>query len=269
MSSQFRNPLSSFCFLHASTGLSWPVTDPVAWCLANAQSPILENARNRLVTLNDADPQRVIRLVVRRCGLNLLEVGPERVMVHFWGEKGQADLGAFLKLHGLARKDVQVVLLDRKRESIKVQTGDDFLFGKQLPANFLWDEVWAKWQCRYQDESDDRTAAPHTWSGFAWEGIEPNRIPWSALKSAWRRSTPFACLNCDEPAILINFGLPWVGLTNRVPRFHHLCWHCRRVFADESFQDVAKWIVTNIGAEDWPDYDLLWDRRINWLPPII
>src|SRR4051812_37178704 len=78
----------SFWFLHVGTGESWPVDDPIAWSLDNAHQPILERARERLVTL-DADPQRVIRLVVRRCRLNLLELRPGRVAVHHWGQRGK------------------------------------------------------------------------------------------------------------------------------------------------------------------------------------
>src|SRR5262245_9122328 len=73
-----------FWFLHTETGNSWQVADPVAWALANAEQPILERARARLVTLDAADPQRVFRLVVRRCQLNLIEIHPRRLVVHHW-----------------------------------------------------------------------------------------------------------------------------------------------------------------------------------------
>ena len=59
-----------FWFLHTPTGESWAVDDPVAWALENARQPILQRARERLVTLDATDPQRVIRLVTRRCRLN-------------------------------------------------------------------------------------------------------------------------------------------------------------------------------------------------------
>src|SRR5437868_1831521 len=85
-------PSRSFWFLHTRSGASWPVDDPVAWALANTGQPVLERARQRLVTLDTADPERVIRLVVRRCRLNLLDVRPRRVDVHYWGEGGCADL---------------------------------------------------------------------------------------------------------------------------------------------------------------------------------
>ena len=106
-----------FWFLQTKTGDSWPVTDPVTWALANAHQPILERARERLVTLDTTDPQRVIRLVVRRCRLNLIELRPGRVVVHFWGSQGQGDLRPFFKRHGLATKGVRVTLIDRKREA--------------------------------------------------------------------------------------------------------------------------------------------------------
>src|SRR6516165_7718488 len=105
----------SFWFLHTPTGECWPVDGPVAWCLKSAGQPILECARERLVTLDAADPQRVIRLVVRRCGLNLLEIRPGRVVVHHWGQHGRGDLRPFFKRHGLASKGVQVALIERKR----------------------------------------------------------------------------------------------------------------------------------------------------------
>lgn len=87
----------SFWFLHNSTGESWAVDDPVTWALDNAREPILERARERLVTLDAADPQRVIRVIARRCRLNLLELRPGRVIVHHWGQQGQGDLRPFFK----------------------------------------------------------------------------------------------------------------------------------------------------------------------------
>jgi hypothetical protein len=256
-----------FWFLHTETGASWPVDDPVDWSLDNARQPILERARERLVTLDAADPQRVIRLGVRRCRLNLLELGPGRVAVHHWGQQVQGDLRPFFKQHGLATKGVRVTLLDRKRETTRVQTGDDYLFGERLPPFWPWKMYWRKWQRRAVEEPNDWTAAPHIWSGFAWEGIEPNRIPWAALKSAWRRTTAPLCLNCDQPTLLSNFGFPWSEMFNRSPLFIYTCGKCRRLFEDRSIADVGRWIVNNLEAEVWPDYDMVWDRTREWEPP--
>ena len=144
--------------------------DPVAWALEHAREPILERARDRLLTLDAADPERVIRVVVRRCRLNLLELRPGRVVVHHWGQQGQGDLRPFFKQHGLARKCVQVALIDRKREVITVQPGDDFLYGGRLPPDFPVDLYRRKWQRRGREEPDDGTAAPGSWSSFCGRG---------------------------------------------------------------------------------------------------
>jgi hypothetical protein len=240
----------------------------VAWALANARQPILERARERLVTLDATDPQRVVRLVVRRCGLNLLELRPRRVVVHHWGQQGLGDLRPFFKAHGLATKGVKVALLDRKREVSTPRHGHDFLYGERVPLFWPWSAYWRKWQRRGVEERDDWMAAPHTWSGFAWEGIEPNRIPWAALKSAWRQTTPLVCLNCDQPTLLTNFGFPWSGMLNRRLLFIHTCGKCRRLFEDRSIDDVERWVVANLDEKIWPDYEMVWDRTMEWKPSL-
>ncbi len=257
----------AFWFLHTPTGEAWRIDDPVIWSWQNARQPILERARERLLTLDAGDPQRIIRLVVRRCKLNLLEIRPGRVVVHHWGQQGQGDLRPFFKQHRLARKGVHVVLLDRKWEASTVQHGDDFLFGEKLPQDWPLEVYWTKWRRRDREERDDWTAAPGTWSGYAWDGVEPNLIPWAALKSAWRHTTPLLCLNCDKPTILTNFGFPWCGMFNRRPRFLHACRECRRSFEDASVKDVPRWMMANLDAEVRPDFDMVWDRKEKWEPP--
>jgi hypothetical protein len=239
----------------------------VAWALGNARQPVLERASAGLLKLTPADGQRIIRLVVRRCRLNLLELRPGRIVVHHWGQQGQADLRPFFKPHGLARHHVEVVLFDRKREVSTPRHGDDFLFGERLAPSWPWKVYWRKWQRRGVEGPDDWTAAPHTWSGFAWNGVEPNRIPWAALKSAWRRASATPCLNCDQPTLLSNFGFPWSGMFNRRPLFIHVCGRCRRLFEDRSVKDVPGWMASNLDAEVLPDYDMVWDRTREWEPP--
>jgi hypothetical protein len=256
-----------YWFLHPPSGDAWPVDDPVAWCLRGAGQPLLERARARLATLDAADPQRVIRLVVRRCRLNLLELRPGRVVVHFWGTQGQTDLRHFFKTHGLAKRGVQVALIDRKQGLATVQTGDTLLYGEQLAEGFPLRAYLDKWRRRAIEEPDDWAPAPHTWSGFAWDGVAPNRIPWGALKSAWRRAAAPPCLNCGRPALLSNFGCPWGGLFRRRPRFRHVCGACRRMFAGPSVRDVPGWLAANLDAAVWPDQVMVWGRRRAWAPP--
>jgi hypothetical protein len=254
-------PDRTFWFLHTDMPYSWPVADPVKWSLDNAHEPILERASEGLAKLTAQGGDRIIRLVVRRCRLNLLEVHPEQVVVHYWSSQ-RADLRPFFEQHGLARPKVEVVLRERKKEVASTQPGDSFLYGVPLAADFPLDLYLSKWSSRFNLQPDDWTPAPGTRSGFAWGGVEDN-IPWIALKAAWRQSAPLTCLNCDQTTILTTFGVPWDGLFHRTPRFLHVCGTCRRSFRDESVKDVNGWMAANLDAEARPDAEMVWDRRVD------
>ena len=32
--------------------------------------------------------------------------------------------------------------------------------------------------------------------------------------------------------------------------------------------DVGKWIVKNLEAQVWPDYDMVWGNLVTWKPPL-
>ena len=212
--------------------------------------------------LTTQDGDRILRLVTRRCGLNLIEQSPGIIVVSYWGQTALADVRPFFKLHQLARNDVQVVLKDRKKEIVISHTGDDFLFGEKLAADWPMDLFLMKWRWRFLIQTDDWTAAPETWSGYAWEGLEPNRIPWAALKSAWRPGNAVPCRNCDGPTILVNFGEPWTGMFRRSPRFIYVCRACHRSFRDESVKDVGAWIAANLDFQVRPGFVMNWNRRV-------
>lgn len=248
--------------LQTETGESWPVADPVSWCLQNAQQPNLERAQAGLLKLTAADKDRIIRLVVRRCSLNLIEIFPGRAVVHHWGQQGQGDLRPFLMTHGLARKNVEVVVIDRKKETNTVQSGDDFLFGERLSQDWPAEIYLSNWDNRTEQEPDDRLASPRSSSGYAWNGVESGRIPWAAMKSAWSR-TAETCLNCDQPTIVTNFGQPWIGIFQRKQIVEHTCLKCRRSFED-SVPDVEKWMATNLDAEVMPQFIMVWNQRVKW-----
>ena len=254
-------PDPNFHFLHTDTLNSWPVADPVQWPLQNAHEPILARAADGLATLTPADGDRIIRLVVRRCPLNLLEVHEHRVHVQFWGTNGQADLKPFFKTHGLARPEMEVVLRDRKKETITTKFGDEFLYGDRLASDFPLELFQEKWTRRFSQEANDWQAAPQTASGFAWDGIEDGLIPWTALKSAWRRGTSRICLNCSGETLLVNFGLRQVGMFNRASCFDFVCGTCRRSFKD-SVEDVGDWIVANLDESVRPDAEIVWGKRV-------
>lgn len=250
-----------FHFVRADTLNSWPVADPVAWSLQNAGELILQGASAGLENLTAADGDRVVRLVVRRCGLNLLELRPEKVVVHYFGQH-QADLRTFFKEQGLTRPEIVVSMRDRKKEIVSTKTGDEFLFGSRITDDFPFQLFMSKWGHRFSNEADDWQAAPGTWSGFAWADTEDNRIPWAALKSAWRRAAPLICQNCNKPTILTNFGHPWIGMLNRMPRFDYVCSNCRRSFADDTLKDVGKWMTANLDPDVQPEYEMIWGKRV-------
>ena len=254
----FAKPSSNFHFIHSDTLNHWPVADPVQWTIEHAHETTLARAAEGLSKLTTSDGERIIRLFVRRCSLNLLELHPGRVVVDHWGSN-RADLKPFFKSHGLARPEIEVVLRDRKKETVTTLTGDSFLYGVPLASGFDLELFQSKWERRFEQEADDWQAAPGTSSGLAWDGLGDGFIPWAALKSAWRSGSG-ACLNCSGPTILVNFGLRQVGMFNRCGFVKHVCGKCRRSYRDET-RDVKAWIVANLDAEVWPGFEMVWGKK--------
>ena len=262
----FAKPSSNFHFIRCDTLNHWPVADPVQWSLEHAHEPILARAAEGLGKLSSSDGDRIMKLAIRRCSLNLLELHPGRVVVDHWGSH-RADLKPFFKTHGLARPEIDVVLKDRKKETVTTLTGDSFLYGVPITSNFDLELFVSKWESRFEQEADDWSAAPGTSSGFAWEGLADGFIPWNAMNSAWRRSAPGVCLNCSGTTLLVNFGFRQVGVFNRSGFVEHVCGACRRSFKDETV-DVKAWIMANIDAEFCPNAEIVWGKRVKWEPRV-
>jgi hypothetical protein len=180
---------------------------------------------------------------------------------------GRADLRPFLKEHSLARRGVEVFVIDRKKEVITTQPGDDFLFGERLAEAFPLHLHLAKWERRCEEEPDDWAPAPGSWSSYVWQGIEPGLVPWGALKSAWRRRSPAPCPNCDQQTVVVGFGLVSIGMFSRMPRVVDICPQCRRLFQEHSRLDIEAWVVAHLDAGDLPGYELFWGRPRPWAPP--
>jgi hypothetical protein len=257
-------PKPASWFVGCDASEAWQVDDPVQWALSNARRPVLRRAARGLQSMSPIDDDRVIRLVVRRCSLNLVEVFPGSVVVHHWSQTGLADLKPFFKQQRLAKADITVFLKNRKAESGAEATGEDFLFGDALGSSWPIEQFVAKWSRRFEEEADDSSAAPFTRSGFAWEGLKANQIPWAALKSAWRHSEARDCRNCDRPTVLVNFGRPQTSFFSRTPQFIEVCGTCRRSFTDTSIADVRQWMVDNLDAAVFPTYDTVWGRPVPW-----
>lgn len=250
-----------FHFIQTVTLNSWPIANPAQWCLDHKHDPILERACEGLCSLSVNDSNRIIRLVVRRCGLNLIEVQNNQVVVHHWSQQ-LANLRPFFKEHHLTSADVQVTLIDRKKETTADKTGVDFLYGPPIAKDFPLELFVSKWNNRFQQEADDHLAAPMTNSGLAWDGIELGRIPWAALKSVWQRSQSVSCLNCSGETVLVNFGYRQVGLFSRSPNFVSVCRQCRRSFVDDSITDVPGWIAANLKTDFCPVGEVVWGKRV-------
>ena len=256
----FIAPTPTFLFIQSTTLNSWSIANPTQWCLDHQHDPLLERAKDRLCTLTSNDSDRIIRLVVRRCGLNLLELQTNQVTVHHWS-KQHADLRPFFKTNGFTRPKVEVTLLARRDETITHKTGDDFLYGTKIAQDFPIELFVSKWNNRFVNESDDQQASPTTNSGLAWEGLEDGEIPWAALKSAWQRSQAVSCLNCDQPTILVQFGLKQVGMSNRLPNFLRVCPKCNRSFADDTIESCRGWMKANLDADVYPKFEIVWGTR--------
>lgn len=248
-------------FLHTPSGQSWTVDEPVSWALANTTKPILDRAKERLGTLDAADPQRVIRLVIRRCKLNLIEIQPERVVVQYWGQQGQGELRPFFKAHGLSRKNVEVVLIDRKREASTVKRSEEFLYGERLTEEFPVEQYVSKWRNREVEEPDDWQPAPYSSSNYCWRGVEERCIPWTVLKAAWRHEPAPPCLNCDQPTLLIAFGYFPCGLCNLWPTVSRICPLCSSRFADHSPWNGRTWMLANLGESLLPICQIVFGQR--------
>lgn len=257
----FAAPTPTYHFIQTTTLNSWPIAHPAQWCLDHKLDPILERACDGLRNLSMNDEDRIIRLAVRRCGLNLVEVQQSQVMVYYWSHQ-LADLRPFFKEHHLASPDVRVTLLDRKKEAATNKTGDDFLYGQPIAKDFPLDLFVSKWNSRSQQDHDDHLAAPMTNSGLAWDVLELGRIPWTALKSAWQRSQSASCLNCSGETILVNFGFRQVGVFNHSPNFVSVCPNCRRSFVDDSITDVAEWMAANLETDFFPVGEVVWGKRV-------
>jgi len=235
------------------SGNSFAVEDPVAFCLENARHPLLYPARERLL-LSDAhtDPDRVLNVVLHRCGLNLAVVSPGRVAVHHWTQL--ADLRRLLKEHRLAGPGVQVALVRRKSGLITLLPAEEFLVGVRPAPAFPWDAYRERWERRHDRDPDDGAPAPCSGSSYSWEGIAEGRTPWAALKSVWRRDRAPDCPNnCDVPLAVLRFDWRrsgWLSGTRAVVA--RCCFVCRRVAEEERRGDLWPWLVEVLDADVLP-----------------
>lgn len=222
----------------------WAVVDPISWCLANAHQPLLAPARHRLLTLDArTDQERIANVVLRRCGLNLVDIwSPDRVVIHYW--TALADPRPLFKEQRLARPEVQVAHLRHKTGAVLLQPGDHFLFGETPWPGFRWAQYREKWDRRAQEEADDWMPANR--STYSWERMSERWIPWAVLKAIWRQEDAPLCPNCDVLLILIAFRLARHLLSANDAYLDRACFSCRRCFRYWSWGDLWPWLVQHL-----------------------
>lgn len=74
----------TFFFVHTNLADSFQVANPVQWYLDHQREPVIERDKDGLRNLSTTDSERIVRLVVRRCGLNLVEVESIQVTIQYW-----------------------------------------------------------------------------------------------------------------------------------------------------------------------------------------
>ncbi len=243
-----------YFFLHAESGESWPVTEPVSWLLAHADEPVLGRARERLLTLGPEDGDRVVRLVTRRCGLALVHVVREaHVVVHYWS--AMPDLRPIFRQHRLARPGVRAMLWNRKNDVVTVfESAEAFMFGGPVEATFPWWQFEEKWRRRHILEADDWQVAPHTLGTLCWEQASTERtIPWTVLKSLWQHDQAPACPNCDTPLLALRFLWVLPIMFSGIRKITRGCFRCHREF-EEWVDDFWAWLVTHLDPDLLPDH---------------
>ena len=224
-------------FFDLGTGQCIAVPNPTAWCIANAHTPLLSRARERLeLSDSDTEQDRVLRVVLRRCGLLLLEQrGSSFLAIQYWKDRSSVidSLRPYFREHGLATPEVIVALINRKREQTDVVAGDRFLYGDPVNDAFPWEEFRQKWESRHQLEADDDQQSAGV---FCVKFAGPYPVSWSTLKECWSQEEGIPhCQNCDEPLVVAGrrgHGRAW-----------RVCLNCQR-----SFEDWPKeWLATRIG----------------------
>lgn len=244
------------------TGHFWQVKDPVEWSFQNVDKAVLARARNGLRSLLPTDSDRIQRLLVRRCGINLIRINTRSIEVQYWGNLGLADLRPFVKHRRLGSRHIKVVLIDRKREQVRIRKGADFLYGSPIQDPSVVPVYIRMWDQRHRIESGDWGCAPCSNTAFGWRDAKSNGMPWMVLKGLWRQTTPEKCPNCDLRMICSKIDSKRCGISFRPRRaVTFMCSSCCRV---HDFPIDDTWFIGNLDMNLWPEDERL---QVDWKLP--
>jgi len=246
---------------HAASGGFWPVDDVGGWIATHLGDPLLERAHAGLVKSDD--PDHWLTLVLRRCGLQYLEIDlpaggddppghePARagVSVHHWSTK-HGDLRPLFKALGLAHDGIDVTLVNHKSDAVRHARGGDFLYGEASGEGPDPAVLAVRWARRHEPPGppDWSPATTRNWF-IAWPEFKGPGIPWVALEDAWRTVESPACPNCDRPTILTGFGIRPHGWFSGRRLCEFTCLECGRR-QEEKIDDLNAWFRAHLH----PDY---------------
>lgn len=260
--------MSAYFFLHVPSGRSWLTDDPHRWLLARRDETLLAPARERLHDSAD-DNERCVRVVLRRCGLTLLQtVSDARVVVRHWGQPAP-DLRAWARAHGWNRPGVPVAFEDLKSGATTLHAdGQDVLMdGRRVGPAFPWSEYLTRYERRHIQDGDDEDAAPASSANFGWPGVADGRMTWRVLKAIWN-AEGVLCSNCDAVMILTAFSWTKGPLSFRSARIVRHCPGCRRGFESEESEPLA-WVASVLPPDrrptrvrQWREFEIDWDRLV-------
>jgi hypothetical protein len=253
----------TYYFLHIASGQFWQTDDPHCWLLDHRDDDLLAPARERLVLSTD-DPERCLRVAVRRCDLALVcVVTYSHIVVRHWGEPAP-DMRTVAKKFGWNRSGIGVTFESLKSGKVIVhQDAEDLLvFGERVWSGFSWGVYEAKHERRHVDEPGDEDTAPAFPTNFVWAN-RPNGLNWKVLKAAWNTER-VECPNCDVPLILVAFEWQKGMLSFRSGKVVRHCFRCQRRF--EVAEDRPhEWLASVLPAPLRPTHLRLWAKMpINW-----
>lgn len=258
--------MPNFFFLHAPTGQSWPTDNPHRWLHDNRDDDLLAAARERLVLSSD-DPDRCLRVALRRCGLVLVQIVSEsQIIVRHWNDP-VPDVKVWAKEHGWNRTGVQVVLVIVKHNKTVVHENaeDVLMYGQRVGSRFPWSEYIAKHERRHIEEGDDQNATPASCTNFGWPTVTAGKITWRVLKAVWKAET-VPCPNCDRPLVLTSVGWHEGPLSFRSARVFRHCLGCRRRFEAHK-PEPLRWLASVLPPalrpthlEQWRTFEIDWPR---------
>lgn len=220
-----------YAFLYPTTGTTFTLNldSPGAWCRANPTHAALEPARVLLTCPEpDGDDEQLLAAVLRRTKLALVRwLWPTRVVVSYWSHAQRPNLFPWVKEHRLGRAEVSISLVCLKHDSITATTGEGFLQGDRLPADFPLAEYRSRFAAARSNEPWPGVAPALV--SYCWPGQPDGYIPWETLRCAWQGDSA-TCPNCDVPVCLYRFDFVRSGFLNWSGREDRLCFSCRRRF---------------------------------------